>query len=377
MKAVPDQLVTYFFWAEDIGPDGKPRRTSGDMFFAEVRHFEEIFRQGEQPPSGSAENEEQAGQRATPRQADQLAELQKQIINGTWKLIRRETGGEADRRRSPRTPRSCAESQQAAIEQAAPARRAAARRGIEGQPRAGDVKLDEGRREAPRPTRPTNRRSPRSTPALAAEQAAYQALLKLRAREFEVIRSNSRQQPQAAGARQQPLAAAAPAARAHQRGKPLRRAAHRPRPARTRPSASASRRENRQVLNRLRELAQRQSDLNERLKELQSALEAAKTQQAREEIERQLKRLRDQQQQILRDTDELRERMETRGEPRADGRGPPAGRAEPRARPPGVRGARAGPAPAGPHRRGPRRPAIQRPPRRAAQGDRPTGSPRK
>src|SRR4029077_7233921 len=68
--------------------------------------------------------------------------------------------------------------------------------------------------------------------------------------------------------------------------------------------------ENRQVLNRLRELAQRQTDMNERLKELQSALEAAKTPQARDEIERQLKRLRDQQQQILRDTDELRERME-------------------------------------------------------------------
>ena len=66
LQAVPDQLVTYFFWAEDIGPDGQPRRTSGDMFFAEVRPFEEIFRQGEQPPSGSAENEEQEGGRATP-----------------------------------------------------------------------------------------------------------------------------------------------------------------------------------------------------------------------------------------------------------------------------------------------------------------------
>ena len=40
-------------------------------------------------------------------------------------------------------------------------------------------------------------------------------------------------------------------------------------------------RETRQVLNRLRELAQRQSDVNERLKELQSALEAAATAQAR------------------------------------------------------------------------------------------------
>ncbi len=89
-KAAPDQLLTYFFWAEDIGPDGQPRRSSGDMFFAEVRHFEEIFRQGEQPPSGSAENEDQEGQ-GNARASEQLAELQKEIINGTWKLIRRET----------------------------------------------------------------------------------------------------------------------------------------------------------------------------------------------------------------------------------------------------------------------------------------------
>ena len=91
LKAKPDQLITYFFWAEDIGPDGQPRRTDGDMFFAEVRHFEEIFRQGEQPPSGSAENEEQQGQGQNAENASKLAELQKEIINGTWKIIRRET----------------------------------------------------------------------------------------------------------------------------------------------------------------------------------------------------------------------------------------------------------------------------------------------
>ncbi len=68
------------------------RRTSGDMFFAEVRPFEEIFRQGEQPPAGSAEMEGQQNQNA--QEAGQLADLQKQIISGTWKLIRRETRAE-------------------------------------------------------------------------------------------------------------------------------------------------------------------------------------------------------------------------------------------------------------------------------------------
>jgi hypothetical protein len=66
LRAAPDQLVTYFFWAEDIGPDGQTRRSSGDMFFAEVRHFEEIFRQGEQPPSESSESEQQGGNASRP-----------------------------------------------------------------------------------------------------------------------------------------------------------------------------------------------------------------------------------------------------------------------------------------------------------------------
>src|SRR4030095_15232434 len=78
----PDQMISYFVWADDIGPDGTVRRTSSDMYFAEVRPFEEIFRggqAGEQPPG------EQQGSPAT-----KLAEIQKQIINATWKLKRRE-----------------------------------------------------------------------------------------------------------------------------------------------------------------------------------------------------------------------------------------------------------------------------------------------
>ena len=60
-----------------------------DMFFAEVRHFEEIFREGQPPPSGAppAESEE-------AKKAEELGELQKQIISATWKIIRRETRAE-------------------------------------------------------------------------------------------------------------------------------------------------------------------------------------------------------------------------------------------------------------------------------------------
>ncbi len=308
LRAIPDQLVTYFFWGEDVGPDGQPRRTSGDMYFAEVRHFEEIFRQGEQPPGGSAQDEQQEGGQDNARDSDQLAELQKEIINGTWKLVRRETGAKPTDKLAE-DGKVLKESQQSAIEKAD---QLAERL----QDAASKASLEQAKRlmkdaEKQLTEVADNASIKALNPALTAEQAAYQALLKLRAREFQVIRNNSRRQQQggrASGNRMsqrqlQQLELTSDENRYEEQ-----------RSARAREENLSQRereqRETRQVLNRLRELAQRQSDVNERLKELQSALEAAKTAQAKQEIERQLKRLRDQQQQILRDTDELQERME-------------------------------------------------------------------
>jgi len=308
LKAVPDQLVTYFFWAEDIGPDGQPRRTSGDMYFAEVRHFEEIFRQGEQPPSGSAENEEQQGDQGNARSADQLAELQKQIINGTWKLIRRETGTKPSDKLAE-DGKVLQESQHSALEKAGQL----AERLQDASSKASLVQATRFMQDAEKQlTEVAEKPSIKAlTPALAAEQAAYQALLKLRAREFQVIRNNSRRQRQggqnSAGRQQQRQLQELELTSDENRYEEQRSARAQEERLSQR---EREQRETRQVVNRLRELAQRQTDVSERLKELQSALEAAKTPQTRQEIERQLKRLRDQQQQILRDTDELRERME-------------------------------------------------------------------
>ena len=75
-----DQVVAYFVWADDFGSDGKVRRTFSDIFFAEVRPFEEVFRPDESgAPDG--QNSGQPGNRGT-----ELAEMQKEIIVATWKL---------------------------------------------------------------------------------------------------------------------------------------------------------------------------------------------------------------------------------------------------------------------------------------------------
>jgi hypothetical protein len=81
----PDQVVSYFVWADDRGPDGNVRRTYSDMFFAEIRPFEETFRAGQ---SGDSAGGQQGGGQQEGNKADELAQMQKEIVIATWKLQR-------------------------------------------------------------------------------------------------------------------------------------------------------------------------------------------------------------------------------------------------------------------------------------------------
>jgi len=299
LKAEPDQLLAYHFWAEDTGPDGTLRRVSSDMYFAEVRHFEEIFRQGQQPPGGQQQQQQNQG---NAQQAQQLAELQKQIINATWAIIRRETG-ETPSDQFPADTQLLVDSQQTALEQ-----------GTELAEKLDDAQSKQHIAEVIDHMQLAIERLSEAKagptldqlqPAMAPEQAAYQALLKLRARAHEVVQSNQQQQQSSSSSSQ--------ANRSQQQLQQLelKNDENRYEQQRTAlPEENQQQRETRQVLNRLRELARRQSDLNERIKELQSALEEAQTEEEKEEIKRQLQRLREEQQQILRDTDELKSRMD-------------------------------------------------------------------
>ncbi len=318
MSAEPDELLTYYFWAEDNAPDGTVRRTSGDMFFTEVRPFEEIFRQGQQPAGGEEEQQrqqqqqqnQQGGQNA--QDAEQLADLQKQIIAATWKVIRREVMPQLTKQFNPDVT-LISESQQDARDQAS---------GLE--ERLTDERskaflnnvykyMEQAKAELEKAAK-NNSVAPLAT-ALSSEQAAYQELLKLRAREFEVTRQNRQQQQRG---QQQQQRSSAQQRRPRQlnqlnldqqdnRYETQRQANPQQQQQQDQDPAQ---RETRQVLSRLRELAQRQEDLNRQMREIQSALQQAREQQQREELERQLARLRDQQQQQLRDTDELRDRMD-------------------------------------------------------------------
>ncbi|MDC0936869.1 hypothetical protein OAS39_11335, partial [Pirellulales bacterium] len=153
--------------------------------------------------------------------------------------------------------------------------------------------------------------------ALAGGQAAYQSLLRLRAREFAVVAANSGQQQQGSSSG----SATGAGSRAQQQLQQLELSAERnryeteSRALDSRQQAQSAQQQSRAALDRLRELARRQQDLNERVRELQSELQAAQTREERDESERELKRLREQQRELLRDSDKLQDDLQNSGDP--------------------------------------------------------------
>ncbi len=291
-----DELLSYYLWADDIGPDGQLRRTTSDMFFAEVRPFEEIFREGQaQDPNQQPPQQGQQGQ----NDAEKLAELQKQILAATWNLQRRETGKTPTANFKPDAA-TVKESQVKALEQVR------GRMEQQDDPRAKALLQTVETAMAKvveQLTRTTDDNSPKALlPALAAEQSAYQALLRLAAREIQVSQAQRGQSGQSSrGQRAQRQLDQLNLRQSQNRYETERQAA---------PPQNPQQREQLQAFNRLKELAQRQQDVNERLKELQAALQEAKTAAEREELRQRLKRLQEEQQQTLADVDELRQRME-------------------------------------------------------------------
>lgn len=287
LGAKPDDLVAWFAWADDIGPDGKVRRTSGDLFFAEVRPFDEIFRESQNQESGEPEDQPQRGQ-----QARRLTEIQKQIISATWKLQRDGARpGYAD------DAKVVLESQQQARAQATQAAEEARGPRQQAQWKAVQEQMDkaiEGLRQAQQAAGPLAQ-------ALPAEQAAYQALLRMQARETNVTRRN-RQQGGGGGQQGNQRQIDELELQQSEKRYETQRLAKSPQ--------NQERREQLAVMNRLQELARRQQDLNERLKELQTALQEARSEQERDDVRKRLKRLEEEQRQMLADADEMRQRMD-------------------------------------------------------------------
>jgi hypothetical protein len=289
LKLRPDDLVSYYLWAQDYGPDGVTRTNAGDIFFAEVRPFDEIFRQApEQPESSSSASAQPASK------SEKLAELQKQIISATWNTLRRETGTSPSAQ-YPKDAELLRSSQAKALTQVEQLKEniedAHMRAFVDA---AGEemIKAVKGLKAAEKSPRLLN-------DALTFEQTAYQALLKLQAREYSVSR-NKGQKGSGSGqqSRQRELDQL-----------DLKDSENRYETQRKATPQNAEQREQSETLNRLKELARRQQDVNDRLQELQTALQEAKTEPERQKLRDQLKRLREEQRDIVQDVDQLQQRM--------------------------------------------------------------------
>jgi hypothetical protein len=187
LDAQPDQLLTYYFWADDVGPDGKTRRTSSDMYFAEIRPFEEVFRESQSSQDPRNQEQSQNGQQQG-RQDDQLARLQKQIISATWNIKRQaeQSGGIDDRKEDLNVVRqSQADVLQKAQSALTEAQEPPEIKALQAATEHMETSLNHlgGAVESSSLTE--------LTPALAAEQSAYQELLKLRQRERQIARGRS------------------------------------------------------------------------------------------------------------------------------------------------------------------------------------------
>ena len=298
MKAEADQLFTYHLWAEDFDSQGELRRIQSDLFFAEVRPLEEIFREGQPPPSSPpgppSENQQQT---------EKLAELQKEIMNATWRVVRDQSEGKNENMFDEGVG-LLVESQGEAITMLADL--------------ASKIRDPESKQWVDKIERAMNSASEELraaelkgftyslSTALTAERESYAGLLKLRAHEFEVSRQRQRQRQQGGSASQQKRKQQLDELELDQEENRYETQSQ----AETQDEQAAQQRQQRQILSRLRDLARRQEDLNKQLAALQSAIEQAKDEKERKEIERQLKRLREQQQELLRETDELAQRMD-------------------------------------------------------------------
>ncbi len=303
LNAEPDQLLTYYFWADDVGPDGQARRSTSDMYFAEIRPFEEVFRESQsfmdEQNQQQRDRQQNQGDQQQRRQAEDLARLQKQIITATWNIKQQAdlSGSLKDRKDDLDVVR---QSQSDALEQARSSA-AEAEDPAAAQPLLSAAEFMETSLE--HLTEAAESASAQElTPALGAEQSAYQELLKLRDREHQVAQSrNASNRPSNNSAQFDRQLQQLELTQQENRYETQRLA---------QAQEQTAQREDLQVLNRLRDLARRQNDVSERLREAEAALRQAQDEQQRQEALRELRRLRDQQLETVRDVDELQQRME-------------------------------------------------------------------
>lgn len=305
----PGDFVSYYARARDVARGRQSTEARSDIFFLEVKPFEEEF--------AAAQSMAQAGAGAASRRLQSLAAAQKEIIVATWKLERRAGAG-----RSAADLRAVADAQrelrqrtaQAAAElgpQEPPRQRRRGRGQLPAEPTPVEPAQDDGDDAAAllsqagdamdAASRELDARSP--SRALDHENAALNALLRLEAqvRRREIVQAQNQGGGGGGGGGNQDLSALFDRELQRQQRTNYE----------TRSAAQASEQEGEQeseALRRVREMAARQ----EAMRREQEALARANV--SAEERRRRLERLRRDQEELQRQAAQLAEELRQQGQ---------------------------------------------------------------
>ncbi|MDF1741501.1 MAG: hypothetical protein P1U86_20230 [Verrucomicrobiales bacterium] len=285
IKLEPRQLIAYYFWAEDLDGNGELRRTTSDQFFAEVRFFENIMREG-QPQKGKGE----------PNQSQEALKLQKEVVNATWKLMRDH---------DLKQPFAILSSDIAVVRDSQLVVHSTVEENLQ---KVEDAKLREVLIEAQELMMKNVEQiamifSKEDGGMLSESHAiALKAMAKLiEASEREQTVSLSNENEGEGSPKEKELM---------NLELEQRELKYEEESKAEQATQSAEQKENIEVLTRLKELARRQEAIAEKIKELEKELQDA-NEEEKAEIERQLKRLQEEQEELLRELDDLGERMDS------------------------------------------------------------------
>ncbi|MDQ8184044.1 hypothetical protein [Pelagicoccus sp. SDUM812002] len=277
----PKDIFSWYLWATDFGPDGAVRRTTGDLYFADVRNFDEIFREQDQGGGGQGE---------TSEQGMELLEKQRRIAISLFRIKNAATDAESESDNLDVVQLSQVEALEE-LQQLVPQLREASSRQYASEAQRFMEGVDVGLSQAiDRPSL-----EPLEL-AWSDAQSAYDKLVKLGDDEFNVSRSQNSQQGGGGG----PSRNQAQINELDFRTEDSRYETASQAQALTSPDE----RKDLELISKLSELSRRQDDINERLQEMQGELANAKSEEERQRIERELKRLEEEQQQMLADADE-------------------------------------------------------------------------
>jgi hypothetical protein len=88
LRVQPGDVITYYARARDVGRGKRPTEAKSDMFFLEVKPFGEEF--------VAAQSNAGGGGGENGAQIEALISAQKEIINATWNVERRSAGGRSE-----------------------------------------------------------------------------------------------------------------------------------------------------------------------------------------------------------------------------------------------------------------------------------------